>query len=325
MKTTAETAHRLRPAALTTILIALAMTPQAVAEEGGSGHYLPGSMGTLIDLVPTKPGWVLESVYLHYSGDASVSANLPVAGLLTVGLDASSDAFLLGGFHTFEPQVLGAFYSVGAFVPYVWMDVEAQVVVGPGPVTAYRSSTESGLGDITLLPLLMAWKQDCWQFNAALPIYAPTGDYQVGRLANPGKNHWTFDPTIGAAYSNEQTGLNFAVHTGVALSTENNDTNYRNGAVFHIDASVQQLLPVGPGILGLGVEAFYLDQVSGDRGPGSGPNGFQGRSAGLGPVLSYILPVGENTLVAELRWLAELDTKRRMEGDYIWFKMVYQF
>jgi len=42
-------------------------------------------------------------------------------------------------------------------------------------------------------------------------------------------------------------------------------------------------------------------------------------------VLSYILPAGENTLVAEARWLPELDTKRRMEGDYFWLKVVCQF
>jgi hypothetical protein len=38
----------------------------ALAAEGGTEHYLPGGTATLIDLAPTKPGWVVEPIYLHY-------------------------------------------------------------------------------------------------------------------------------------------------------------------------------------------------------------------------------------------------------------------
>ncbi len=310
---------------LTAISAVLFATPSLLAEEGGVGHHVPGGMSTLIDIVPTEPGWVLESMYMRYSGDASAAVSIPIANRIGLGLDATSDAFTLGGIYTFEQQVLGAHCSVGAFVPYVWVDVEALVRIGNLP-PAYQRSSESGFGDISLLPVMMAWKpHDCWQINAALPIYAPTGDYQVGRLANPGLNHWSFDPTVGVAYSNEQTGFNFAAHTGFNFATENSDTNYRNGTLFHLDVSAQQLLPIGPGFLGVGVEAFYLEQVSGDSGRGAPPGGFKSRTYGLGPVLSYILPVGKDVFVTEARWLTELDTTNRMQGDYFWLKAVYQF
>ena len=55
------------------------------------------------------------------------------------------------------------------------------------------------------------------------------------------------------------------------------------------------------------------------------PRRLRGRTAGIGPVISYVLPVGDSTLVAEARWLTELDTRRRVEGDYFWFKLAYQF
>lgn len=311
----------------TATLLAIAtcsiVIPRADAEEGGAGHHVPGGASTLIDLAPTKPGWVFETIYLHYDGDAKANVALPVAGLLTLGLDATSDALAVGGFYTFEQQVCGAYYSIGGFLPYVWTDVDARVTVGPGG--ARRTASVDGIGDIALMPLLMAWKLDCWQIDAKLPVYAPTGDYDFLRLANPGLNHWTFDPTIAAAYSNEQTGFNFTAHTGFAFSTKNSDTNYRNGTVFHFDVSAQQLLPVGPGLLGLGVEAFYIQQISGDSGTGATLGDFRGRTAGIGPVISYILPVGDSTLVAEARWLPELDTRHRVEGDYFWFKLAYQF
>ncbi len=109
------------------------------------------------------------------------------------------------------------------------------------------------------------------------------------------------------------------------FNTENNDTDYQSGSLFHLDGSVQQLLPVGPGFVSLGAEGFYLQQLSSDSGQKEIFGDFKGRTVGIGPVLGYILPVGENTLVTSLRWLPELDTKNRLEGDYFWLKIVYQF
>jgi hypothetical protein len=64
--------------------------------------------------------------------------------------------------------------------------------------------------------------------------------------------------------------------------------------------------------------------VTGDDGDGATLGDFEGRTAGAGPVLGYILPIDKLTLVLEATWLAEFDTKRRLEGDYIWLKLVYK-
>ena len=43
--------------------------------------------------------------------------------------------------------------------------------------------------------------------NVRVAAYAPTGRYQVGRLANTGKNFWTIEPTIGLIYFGKKTEL----------------------------------------------------------------------------------------------------------------------
>lgn len=313
------------PALAPALALTLALACPAVsrAAEGGMGHYLPGGTATLIDLAPTKPGWVIEPMYLHYEGSASASKAIPIAGTLAAGLEARSDAVLLGGLYTFETPVLGAHYSAGVYLPYVSLNVEAQVDTALGSVL--RRDSASGVGDLLLIPAMLAWKSGFWQASVLLPLYAPTGEYEKGRLANAGLNYWTFDPTVGASYNNDKIGFNAALYVGAAFNTENPDTDYRSGTTLHLDGSVQQLLPVGPGFLGIGAEAFYLEQVSADSGTGRFLGDFMGRTAGVGPVLSYILPRGKETLVAELRWLPELDVKNRLEGDYIWLKLVYQF
>ena len=171
----------------------------------------------------------------------------------------------------------------------------------------------------------MAWKSGDVQYDFLLPIYAPTGSYKVGRLGNTGLNYWTFDPIVGASYNNAKSGFNAAAHLGYAMNTENGDTQYKSGNVLHLDASVQQIFPLGSGLANIGAEAWYFDQLTCDSGAGATLGCFKGRTAGIGPVLGYIQPIGQQRMLFELKWLPELETRKRLNGDYIWFKMVYKF
>jgi len=293
---------------------------QASAEEGGAGHYVPGSAATLIDVAPSQEGWVIQPLFLYYDAEFDGSKTIPTGGLVSTGLDVSATSVTLGGVYSFKNKVMGATYSAGLYVPLLWLDVT-------GTVENYsKSDSVGGLSDIALVPAVLVWKSGSWQYDVAFPIYAPTGDYEVGQLANLGLNYWTFDPTFGIVYNNAKTGFNAGLHGGVTVNTENSDTNYDSGSVVHAEVSAQQLLPTKIGVFGIGVNAFMYEQITDDSGTGATNGGFQGRSLGVGPVLDYIIPTENNgTFVFELKWLPELDTKNRVEGDYIWFKAAWQF
>jgi hypothetical protein len=96
-------------------------------------------------------------------------------------------------------------------------------------------------------------------------------------------------------------------------------------AIFHLDVTVQQLLPLGAGFAGVGVKGYLMDQITGDSGNGPGLDDFKSSSAGLGPVLTYLLSGELQNFVAELRWLPELGTAKHLKGDYVWLKLVWQF
>jgi hypothetical protein len=246
------------------IVAGLLFSPATTATEGGSSQYLPGAVATLIDLAPTQPGWVIEPIYLHYEGDVGTRKPLPVAGLKSQGLEARLDALLIGGFYIFDQRVLGAYYSVGAMLPYTWISAEAEIetVIGDRRVR----DNEQGFGDLTLIPIMLGWKDGPWQYDLVLSVYVPTGEYEVGRLANPGLNYWSINPIAGVAYSNPERGFNAGLHGGVTFNTENPDTDYRSGILTHLEGSVQQLLPAGRGFLSLGLEGFWVEQVSADSG-----------------------------------------------------------
>jgi len=290
------------------------------AEEGGAGHYVPGSAATLVDVAPSQPGWVIQPLFLYYDAEFDGTKTISSGGLLSTGLDVSATSFTIGAVYSSETKVMGATYSAGLYIPFLWLDVTGTVE------NFSRSDSVSGLSDIAIIPAVLVWKTGSWQYDIALPIYAPTGDYEAGQLANLGLNYWTFDPTFGIVYNNPKTGFNAALHAGVTFNTENSDTDYDSGSVLHAEVSVQQLLPTKVGIFGFGVNVFLYEQITDDSGAGAVNGGFQGRSLGVGPVLDYIVPTEKNgTFVFELKWLPELDTENRVEGDYIWFKAAWQF
>ena len=84
----------------------------------------------------------------------------------------------------------------------------------------------TGLGDITIVPLLFGWHNDAMNtwFSAQLGITAPTGEWTEGSLAFIGLNYWTFSPMVGFTYLVPEHGLDFSAKFGVDINTENPDT-----------------------------------------------------------------------------------------------------
>ena len=303
----------------------LAAPLAAVAGEGGASHILPGSNATLMDLSPTAPGWFVKGIYLNYSGSAK--AQIPTAAGVVANADVTANTFAFGGGYTFDTTVLGgAHYTVAAFLPYTSLDISANgVLPGGGTIPRRIHSDVSGFGDLTVVPVMLGWKSGDWQYDALMPVYVPTGSYVDGRLGNTGLNYWTYDPIFGVTYSNKKSGFNAVLRMGYAMNTENDATHYKSGSLLHFDGAIEQILPVGSGFLALGAEAFYFDQATGDSGSGAVLGDFKGMTSGIGPVLGYIKPLGKNSLVFEGKWLTELDTKNRLDGDYWFLRAAYKF
>jgi hypothetical protein len=316
----------------TSITCALALTATSRAEEGGSAHYLPGAAASFIDAFPGKPGGLAVLNYFTYY-DASSPANLrlPIGGLLTENVDATVYADTIAAFYQTPWNVLGGGFAFGVAVPYVWLEVDAQAQrIGPsgvpGPVFAARD-TANGFGDMTIYPFMLGWTNlvKDLKLDLRLGIYAPTGEYEQGRLANVGKNYWTFEPGVMASWLSSKIGTEVSLYTGVDFNTENQDANYTSGTSLHLDLTVAQHLPLLGGFVGVGANGFYYQQLTGDSGSGALLGDFEGKTVGVGPVLSYVRQIGKTQLLAEVKWLPELDVDKRLEGDYVWFKFGFMF
>ena len=321
-----------RNLALTTLTCSLALAISSRAEEGGSAHYLPGMGASFIDAFPGKPGSLaVLNYFLYYNGSAAGNRPLPIGGLLTAGLDATVYADTLAAIYQTPWHVLGGGLAVGAALPYVWVEVEGQAQrIGPGgvpgPAFTARDSA-NGIGDIALYPFMLGWTNILpdLKLDTRLSIFAPTGAYEAGQLANAGKNYWTFEPGIMASWLSSKIGTEVSLYAGVDFNTANDATDYTSGTSLHLDATIAQHLPLGKGFIGVGANGFYYQQITGDTGTGARLGDFESMTSGVGPVLSYAQKVGQTDLVAEVKWLPELDVDHRLKGDHIWFKLALLF
>jgi len=323
--------HWVRQRWLTSLFVIIVSTIStfALAEEGGSGHYFPGSMSSFIDGVPTEETIIFRLNLLAYDGEFDSDIKVPVAGL--TALDVQVESAAVGFTGLWRPPVeIGERWSYAAAitVPFIDLEVEADVAVPADPLgrTVRRRDSASGLGDILLFPLMLNYNvSPALNYNFRLGFYAPTGDYEKGKLANQGKNFWSVEPTLAAIYLNPKNGREFSAFLGATFNEENDKTDYKSGTQMHLEMTAAQHFPLWGGLAGAGVTGFWYEQVTGDSGDGASYGDFKARSRGIGPVVSYTGKLGANDLVAEFKWLHESGVKRRPEGDTLFLKVVVKF
>jgi len=306
--------------ALAAVLVTAALwpPPAARAEEGASGHYTPGSYASFIDAFPGKPGVALANYFLYYP--ASAGTKLPIGGMISAGLDAKVIADSIVVVDQTPLALLGGNYALGAVLPAAWLNLTGTIVAGG--TTRSDVQTSSGIADPLLYPFILGWTDlgGDLKYDFRLGIYAPIGKYQVGAIANLGKNYWTFEPTFAISHISIKIGLEASAFVALDFNTKNTATDYQTGHQFHIDATLAEHVPLLGGFIGAGASGFFYKQFTADSGSGAVLGAFEGRTAGVGPVVSYAVKSTGFQGALELKWLPELSVMNRLKGDYFWVK-----
>ena len=95
-----------------------------------------------------------------------------------------------------------------------------------------------------------------------------------------------------------------------------------------MDGTLAQHLPLLKGLAGVGLSSYYYQQITDDSSSGANLGAFRSTSAGIGPVVSYVKPLGatkKTQLLAELKWLNEYYTANRLQGNTAFFKIAVKF
>jgi hypothetical protein len=307
---------------------ALLLVFNARAVQSGSGHYISGQYADFCGMPPTQSGFYFGNYFLDYeNGTFGASKELPFGSILAAGVTANLQAEVPLAIYAYPFSLQNITFSSGVAVPFVWADVKAIATFNRNniQISGNKQQSVSGLGDIQLMPIMAGWTNGDFKLGGLFNVWAPSGDYTSGQLANRGLGYWTFEPMLAFSYLSSKIGTEFSVFTAVDFNTKNTDADYQSGDIFHVDATLAQHLPLFGGVAGAGATAFYLKQITGDSGSGARLGSFEAESYGVGPTISYVHPIGKSTLIVDGSWLPQLHSDNTTKGNYWWVKVTLAF
>jgi hypothetical protein len=291
-----------------TAVLALSVAGMANATEGGGSAYHNGAEDFMSGAVP-PPGNYYINYFNYYAADKFADKS----GDTHDGFDLKVAANVARFIHVTDKQLLGGSWALHAFIPLVYMDVELDPSFTGAPVS--MDDRRGSLGDIIVDPFILAWHGANWHAVSGLDIYMPTGNYDKNRLANVGRNYWTFEP-VAAVTLLPGAGFDISAKFMYDFNTENSDTDYQSGQEFHADFAVGKKLDN----FTAGLVGYYYQQTTDDEANGDNA-GNRGRVTGLGPALKY----DYKNMSFTLKYMGEFEAKNRPQGDNVWFKFLYAF
>ncbi|WP_460096254.1 SphA family protein [Pseudomonas sp. S3_C01] len=273
------------------------------ATEGGAPTTVMGLYGFGAGILPPATEYGSVGVrYADYTANRLMDSH---GNKEDLDFSLNVKAITLAYIHMTNKTLLGGQYGFGIAAPFFDMDAKLEIFAGDFPVfqdhtKLFRSA------DILVQPLMLQWQPSKnLSVMGQFQVLVPTGDYDEGRLVTPGLNHWAFSPIVGATYVTD-SGFEISSTSQLDVSTKNKATGYRNGIEYRNEFAVGQNI----GDWTLGVGGYYYDQLTDDRGPGSG-DGNRARVMALGPALKFFSPGLPPVWIHAYK---EFDARNRPEG-----------
>lgn len=281
-----------------------AMAGTAAATEGGGTMYPVGAENYTCCALP-PPGLYGITWFQHYSADAVRGNGGEVVTPSTFRVNANA---VVPRVVWVSPMSLaGASVGAHAILPIVNLDVN---------VASGVQQSKTGIGDMTFGPVLGWHHSDKLHSVLALDIYAPTGAYKKGDVANIGRNHWALQPVLGVSYIQPQ-GFNADLKAMWTYNFKNDDTDYRDGKELIVDYAAGW--GVGSGWT-LGVGGYWYQQLTNDAQNGSTIDNNKGRAFAFGPSVRY--DSGKGWFVTA-KYQDEMAVRNRADGAAFWIKAVF--
>lgn len=286
--------------ALTAICSLAFFLPAAQATEGGGSSYPMGADNYMTGAIP-PPGFYAQIFAERYRADRLLD-NRGKSALDDFHLSADVIAPRL--IWVTEQKVLDGALAFHLNVPLVDLRVDVNG----------QHQKKTGMGDIIFGPALGYHYSDKFHAIYALDIFAPTGRYDRGDLANIGRNYWAFEPVAAFSYV-DPAGVNADIKIMYDFNLRNSATDYRSGQELHADYSLGWGLGNG-WVIGAG--GYVYRQTTDDRQDGDRVADNKGRAVAIGPSVKY---ASDSGWFVTAKWQKESQVRNRPEGEAYWVKL----
>jgi anthranilate 1,2-dioxygenase (deaminating, decarboxylating) large subunit len=210
-------------------------------------------------------------------------------------------------------------WGIDLIVPVVSLDISGTPL----------SANDTGIGDVLIGPYLqwvvMGSQGPVFAHRVEAQVLLPVGKYDEAHDLNPGSNVLSLDPYwAGTFFLGPKASMSARVH--YLWNEENDDPALSSGAdkirageAIHANFAAEY--EVAPS-LRIGLNGYYLDQISDTEVNGTEVNGRQEKVLALGPGALY--SVSKDTHLFANAYF-ETDAENRPEGDRYNVRFVHHF
>lgn len=272
-------------------------------EVGHAKHYTLGVSGLqAASMPPPNPkGFFWRQYHVFYNADKRKDNS----GNTAAGdFDVSVYGFVNRFIYSSDIKFLGGNILFDTIIPVTSTDMSLKM----GAATLVDAK-KTGLGDISITPLNIAWHGDQWDAVVAFTQFLPTGSFSANRPVNPGKGFYTFMFTTGFTYYFDRAkNWHASILSRYEVHTKQKETNVRHGQDYQFEWGVGR--KIGK-YLDAGVSGYWHRQLTYDSGVNASQTKQQVQA--IGPELAFVIPKWKFT--GSIRSLWEFNNKNASQGN----------
>ncbi len=274
---------------------------------------------------PAGPGFYISQYLQYYSADQLNDNNGNDLRIPGTDVDAwvSLTQFL---YQSDRPLLFGGKWGMDVIVPYV------SISTSYDPGVAGPEANGAGFGDILVGPYLqwdpiMGKNGPVFMHRIEFQLLLPTGKYDANKELNPGSNFFSFNPYwSGTLFITPRWTVSTRLH--YLWNAENNDPNRAFGTASDtqagqaIHANFASAYEVIPKMLRIGINGYYLKQITDTKVNGNSVPDRKEQVLGIGPGALFSFSQ-ESHLFFNLYF--ESNAENRPEGTRSVLRFIYHF
>ena len=317
------------------LLLAIAISMLAAeraAAQSAPGQFLPpvnlGFTSFLDGAPPAGPGFYFQQYLQYWAADAfkdRAGETLPLIDDLDAWISLSQFIY-----QSNQPILFGGKWGLDLIIPFVYLDIEPGSF--PPPPQLRIRNNGGGLGDILVGPYIqwdpiMGENGPIFVHRVELQTLFPTGKYDDGSVLNPGANVYSFNPYwSGTLFLTPQWKASVRLH--YLWNGENDDPHPLFGAIDDtqpgqaIHLNFASALEVLPKRLHVGINGYYLRQITYAKRDGHRVSGSREQVLGIGPGAVWHFSPHDHFFV---NVYVETEAKVRPEGTRLNLRYTHHF